>query len=138
MHVDFNVHPLHPTWLRTVNILVYLNKDWSGDLGGDLLVTSAPDQPPRAIAPVFNRGVIMLTARHTYHGYRRMSLPDGVTRKSLAVYAYRLVDENEITAYTTGWAPEGAGTAKRFLARHYDRAVKAKNRFLGSGTAKNR
>ncbi len=27
-HVDFNMHPLHDNWLRTLNILVYLNKDW--------------------------------------------------------------------------------------------------------------
>src|SRR5215213_947541 len=40
MHVDFNVHPEHPDWLRTLNILLYLNRDWRPEWGGELLVTA--------------------------------------------------------------------------------------------------
>ena len=138
MHVDFNVHPLHPTWLRTLNILVYLNQDWQDQFGGQLLVKNGVHGETRKIDPVFNRAVVMLTDDRTYHGYRKMSLPEGVTRRSLAAYAYRLVEAGEVRIRTTGWQPEDAGLAKRFLARHYDRAVKVKNRFFGSGTAGNR
>ncbi len=138
MHVDFNVHPLHKEWLRTLNILVYLNKDWKPEYDGRLLVKAAPDDEPREIEPVFNRAVIMLTDDHTFHGYRRMSLPAGVTRKSIAAYAYQAMKPDLVKPRTTGWVPESASWSKRFLARHYDRAVKVKNRFFGSGTAKNR
>lgn len=138
MHVDFNVHPLHGNWLRTLNILVYLNVGWREEFGGQLLVKNGVDGPIREIAPAFNRAVIMLTDDRTYHGYRKMALPDGVTRKSLAAYAYRHVEEGAVTARTTGWAPEGASAVKRFLARHYNRAVKVKHRFFGSATARNR
>lgn len=138
LHVDFNLHPGHPDWLRTLNVLVYLNPGWRREYGGELLVTSSPTSPPREIEPLFNRAVIMRTDDRTYHGYRRMTLPPGVTRRSLAAYAYRAVEPGAIRPRTTGWAPEDAGPAKRFLARHYDTLVQVKNRWLGSGTARNR
>src|SRR4051794_11436993 len=41
MHVDFNIHPEHADWLRTLNVLIYLNKDWDPEWGGQLLVKSS-------------------------------------------------------------------------------------------------
>ena len=138
MHVDFNVHPLHADWHRMLNILLYLNPNWQPAYGGELLVKNAPDAEPRAISPQFNRAVIMLTADSTYHGYRRMSLPPGVTRRSIATYAYRMMEPGEVKARTTGWVPEEAGVLKQLLAKNYDRLVRIKNRVFGSGTAGNR
>ena len=138
MHVDFNIHPEHKTWFRMLNVLLYLNPDWQDDYGGHLLVKTSPDATPRAISPQFNRGVIMTTTESTYHGFRRMKLPAGVTRRSIAAYGYRLVAEGESAVRTTGWAPENAGLGKRVLARGYNRVVTLKNRYLGSGTTKNR
>lgn len=138
LHVDFNVHPLHPTWLRTLNVLLYLNRGWEPAFGGELLVKASVDQVPRAISPAYNRAVIMETSDRTFHGYRKMSLPPGVTRRSIATYAYQEITVGSITPRTTGWAPEKAGPLKRSLARHYDRLVRVKNRVAGSGTARNR
>ena len=45
MHVDFNIHPEHPEWLRTLNILVYLTKDWDPEWGGQLLLKSSATGP---------------------------------------------------------------------------------------------
>ncbi|RBY86136.1 2OG-Fe(II) oxygenase [Blastococcus sp. TF02A-26] len=137
-HVDFNMHPLHPDWKRTLNVLLYLNEDWRPEYDGRLLVKNGADGETRAIEPLFNRGLIMVTDDRTYHGFARMSLPPGVTRKSIATYAYELVPEGSVVARTTGWAPEAAGVFKRTFARHYDRAVRIKTRVLGSATAKNR
>jgi Rps23 Pro-64 3,4-dihydroxylase Tpa1-like proline 4-hydroxylase len=137
-HVDFNVHPLHKTWLRTLNLLIYMNKDWKDEYGGHLLIKARPDDPPREIAPIFNRAVLMLTDDHTYHGFKKMALPPGVSRKSLATYAYQLIDEGEVRARTTGWVPEEAGLGKRLLARNYDTLVRLKNRWFGSRTSRNR
>lgn len=138
LHVDFNIHPLHPTWLRTLNVLLYLNPGWKADYGGDLLVKAAIADEPRSIEPLFNRAVIMRTDERTYHGYRKMTLPHGVARRSIATYAYREIDQGSVRARTTGWAPEEAGPIKRVLARHYDHLVRVKNRIAGSGTARNR
>ncbi|HEX8051540.1 MAG TPA: 2OG-Fe(II) oxygenase, partial [Thermoleophilaceae bacterium] len=137
-HVDFNVHPLHPDWLRVLNVLLYLNRDWRPEYGGSLELRNGLTGETGAVEPLFNRAVVMLTADHTYHGYPRMSLPPGVTRKSVAVYAYQLVPANSVRARTTGWAPDDAGWAKRLLARRYDTLVRVKTRVAGSATAKNR
>jgi hypothetical protein len=137
-HVDFNMHPLHENWLRTLNILLYLNKDWTPEYDGRLLVRANPQDEPRAIEPLFNRGVLMLTNDRSFHGFKKMSLPPGVTRKSIATYAYELVDAGSVVPHTTGWAPEDAGLLKRTVAKYYDNAVKLKTKFFGSATAKNR
>lgn len=137
-HVDFNVHPLHEDWLRTLNILLYLNEDWKPEYDGRLLLRTAPDDEPRAIEPLFNRGVLMYTNDRTYHGFRKLSLPEGVTRKSIATYAYELIDVGSVVPRTTGWSPEGGGLLKRSLAKHYNTAVKFKTKLFGSATAKNR
>jgi hypothetical protein len=137
-HVDFNMHPMHSDWLRVLNILLYLNKDWKKEYDGRLMVKARPDDEPRGIEPVFNRGLLMLTDDHSFHGFKKMSLPPGVTRKSIATYAYELVPEGSIDARTTGWSPEEGGTIKKAVARNYDSLVKIKTRIFGSATAKNR
>lgn len=137
-HLDFNMHPLHSNWLRTINILLYLNKDWKEEYDGRLLIKSSPDGETRGIAPLFNRGLLMLTDDHSYHGFKKMSLPPGVTRKSIATYAYELVPEGSFTSRTTGWSPEEGNALKRSVARHYDTLVRVKTKLLGSATAKNR
>lgn len=137
-HVDFNVHPLHPDWLRTLNALLYLNKDWKPEYDGRLLIKARPEDEPRAIEPLFNRGVIMVSDESAYHGFKRMTLPPGVTRKSIATYAYQKIEAGSAKARTTGWAPDDASRVKRSMARHYDTAVRLKTHFLGSATAKNR
>lgn len=79
--------------------------------GGELLIKNAPDAEPMAIAPLFNRAVIMLTDRYTYHGYRKMHLPPGVTRKSVATYAYEKFEVGSIRPLTTGWHRNPLGLA---------------------------
>jgi len=126
MHVDFNIHPHKADWLRMLNILVYLNPNWDEAWGGHLLVKSAVEQEPRAIAPVFNRAVIMRTADNTFHGYRRMSLPTGVTRRSVAVYAYRQVRVGEYLPHSTNWVPE-RGLGRKAVAQYLRVRTKVKN-----------
>lgn len=137
-HVDFNMHPLHGDWLRVLNVLLYLNEDWREEYDGRLLIKARPDDEPVGIAPLFNRGLLMLTDSHTYHGFKKMTLPPGVTRKSIATYAYELVPEGSVEARTTGWSPEEGSTLKKSIARHYDSLVKVKTKIFGSATAKNR
>jgi len=130
-HVDFNIHPRHDDWLRVLNILLYLNKDWPASYGGDLLVRRNPTDEPRSIAPQFNRCVIMLTSDFTYHGYRKMTLPPGVTRKSVAAYAYEQIRAGSTPKRTTSWAPEDAGIGKRILARYWSQGSAAKEKLQG-------
>lgn len=131
-HVDFNIHPKHKDWLRVLNVLLYLNKGWQPEWDGCLLVRTDPKNEPRAIEPKFNRAVFMLTSDNTFHGFRKMSLPEGVSRKSIAGYAYELIDEGSLKARTTSWAPEDGGVVKKTLAKQWTRLSAAKNRVTGS------
>ena len=77
---------------------------------------------------------MMLTGDSTYHGFRRMSLPPGVTRRSIAGYAYQLIDQGSLKARTTAWAPEGGGVVKQALAAHWTKLAAAKGRLTGKKT----
>ena len=74
---------------------------------------------------------MMLTSDNTYHGFRKMSLPPGVTRKSIAGYAYELIHEGSRKPRTTSWAPEGGGVVKQVLARHWTSLAAAKDKIAG-------
>jgi Rps23 Pro-64 3,4-dihydroxylase Tpa1-like proline 4-hydroxylase len=132
-HVDFNVHPKHADWLRVLNLLLYMNKDWADESQGALLIRTDPKDEPKSVAPLFNRAVFMLTSDNTFHGYRKMTLPEGVTRKSIAGYAYELIDSSSgIKARTTSWAPEEGSVVKKTLARHWTGLAAAKNKLTGN------
>lgn len=138
LHTDFNIHPAHPDWLRELNILIYLNPGWEASWGGELQLTDDPERPGVSVEPVFNRAVIMESTDTSFHGYRHLSFPAGTARRSLAAYAYSLVQDGSVTRRTTNWVPQDANPVKALLARNWNRIVLTKNRFFGSGTLKNR
>ncbi|WP_430410393.1 2OG-Fe(II) oxygenase [Kordia sp.] len=90
IHADFTVHPHKKMWRRRVNVLVYLNKDWEADYGGDLeLWEKDMSKCAVKIAPVFNRIVIFNTDEDSYHGFPDpITCPEDVTRKSIALYYF--------------------------------------------------
>lgn len=139
MHVDFNTHPLHEDWFRNLNILLYLNKDWSPSFGGQLKIRHR-EQPDSTtlIEPIFNRCVIMFTRDYTLHGYDRISFPLGQYRRSIAAYAYSQLAADRPKHRTTVWYPEDAGTAKKIVGRYWPKLVRVKNALFGSSTAKNK
>lgn len=135
MHADFNRHPVESNWLRTINILLYLNPTYKESYGGHLELVNAKSGSSGRISPLDNRLVLMLTKEHTLHGYKRINFPAGLYRTSLAAYAYQL-DDNfaDLPARTTSWKPTNAGVLKRMIAHLSPWLVRAKNRLLGSGT----
>ena len=36
MHLDYNYHPINNNWWREVNLLLYMNKNWKQEYGGQL------------------------------------------------------------------------------------------------------
>jgi hypothetical protein len=93
-HVDFNydeAQQLH----RRLNLIVYLNKEWSGEWGGALEMHSNPRDPAAnhvtSYAPVFNRCVMFETNERSWHGFPRIDLPADkrhLSRKSISIYLY--------------------------------------------------
>lgn len=113
VHTDTERHPLGKPFCQSLNIIVYLNRDWPDDYGGHLELWSRDgSQCVQRIAPLFNRTVIFESGTNTYHGHPRpLACPPGRSRISLAAYYYRLnrpIDAN-YTGFQTrvGWIHDG-------------------------------
>ena len=89
IHVDFNHHKVM-NLERRINVLIYLNKDWEDSYGGQLeLWNRDMSECVESVLPLFNRCAIFSTIADSYHGNPQpINHPDGVTRKSIALYYY--------------------------------------------------
>ncbi len=110
MHTDFLWHKKLSLY-RRLNLLIYLNSNWNEQWGGDLcLATSKNDvvTMKSKIYPIFNRTVLFTTTNLTLHGHPDpMRLPEGIHRKSIALYYY------------IPRKPEGLGLAMGNATRYY-------------------
>jgi hypothetical protein len=89
IHADFNHHkPMNLE--RRINLLIYLNKEWQADYGGELeLWDQGMQQKVVNTVPLFNRCVIFNTGSDTYHGNPKpVNHPQGLPRRSIALYYY--------------------------------------------------
>jgi hypothetical protein len=74
---------------RRLNILIYLNKNWKEEYGGGLeMWNSDVSKMEKCVLPAFNRCLIFETSEISYHGYGRINIPEGETRKSIYGYYY--------------------------------------------------
>jgi hypothetical protein len=89
VHADFNRHRDFGLD-RRLNLLVYLNKDWKSEYGGNLeLWDREMSKCEGRVAPLFNRVMIFGTTDFTYHGHPDpLQCPEGMTRKSMALYYF--------------------------------------------------
>lgn len=101
IHVDFHKHR-SMNLDRRLNVLIYLNKDWKEEYGGNFELWEK-DMSTCAVkvAPLFNRMAMFSTAGASWHGHPNpLSCPPDRSRKSLALYYY------------TAGRPEGDLTSK--------------------------
>ena len=119
VHVDFNYHParrLH----RRLNLILFLNAEWRPEWGGILELHLDPwsrgGDEVRYVAPWMNYCVIFETTERSWHGFRTVEAPEGVSRRSIAVYFYsKERPQEEIEApHATIYAPWPL--AERFAA----------------------
>ena len=89
VHADFNKHGQY-NLDRRLNLLLYLNKDWKEEYGGNLeLWDRDMKRCERKVAPLFNRVMVFGTTDFTYHGHPEpLQCPEGMTRKSMALYYF--------------------------------------------------
>jgi Rps23 Pro-64 3,4-dihydroxylase Tpa1-like proline 4-hydroxylase len=89
VHADFNKHGAYGLD-RRLNLLLYLNKDWREEYGGHLQLWDREMTRCEArVTPLFNRVMIFSTTDFSYHGHPDpLSCPEGMTRKSLALYYF--------------------------------------------------
>src|SRR5205823_4330439 len=88
VHVDFNYiekRQLH----RRLNILIYFNKDWRPEWGGNIeLWDKNVKFCHQSLSPIFNRCVVFATNEISFHGVTAVNCPAGGSRKSFAAYYY--------------------------------------------------
>jgi len=89
IHTDFN-RLSRLDMYRRLNALLYLNKDWRPEYRGDLELWSEDcSRCVKSVAPIFNRLVVFTTNKRSFHGHPApLATPEGVTRKSIALYYY--------------------------------------------------
>ena len=88
IHIDFNIHSVRNIH-RRINLLIFLNKDWQESYGGMLeLWNNNVSKLEKSILPIINRCVIFETNEISYHGYNKINVPEGITRKSFYGYFY--------------------------------------------------
>lgn len=86
VHIDSNFNPMEDLW-RRLNLLIYLNKDWKDEYGGELELWDQEMTKCETTVPCdWNRAVIFLTDETTPHGYGKITVPEGETRKSFYTY----------------------------------------------------
>jgi hypothetical protein len=110
IHADFTVHHHHSNWRRRVNLILYLNEVWSEDWGGAIeLWDRSMTRCVVKVPPLLNHAVIFSTDEDSYHGFPdALTCPEGVTRKSVALYYY--TEESGANARSTNYRarPEDA------------------------------
>jgi Rps23 Pro-64 3,4-dihydroxylase Tpa1-like proline 4-hydroxylase len=89
VHADFNKHRDF-NLDRRLNLLLYLNKDWREEYGGHLqLFDRGVTRCEAKVLPIFNRMMVFGTTDFTFHGHPDpLQCPEGMTRKSLALYYF--------------------------------------------------
>lgn len=93
VHIDVNLNPEAGLW-RRVNLLIYLNKNWKDEYGGHLeLWDKEMKVMHHRVAPSHNRAVIFYTDENSPHGYSKINVPEGETRKSFYTYFYTEIGE---------------------------------------------
>ncbi len=75
---------------RRVNMILYLNRDWSSSYGGDLELWDADRRScVTTIAPVAGRMVVFNTDVPSWHGHPQpLHCPIGTSRRSVALYYF--------------------------------------------------
>ena len=86
MHADYTKHFTLPL-MRRINVLIYLNRDWNVDWGGELVLQDPKNGKKVSYPPNFNRTIIFPTTAKTLHGVpKALNCPSDRSRKLLSIY----------------------------------------------------
>ena len=113
VHADFNHHE-KLNLERRINVLIYLNKDWNDEFGGQLeLWDKDMNGCVVSTTPIFNRCVIFNTTSKSFHGNPHpIDHPGQVPRRSIALYYYTATWNDLMREQTTQFRPRPNSTDK--------------------------
>jgi hypothetical protein len=105
IHTDFSHHHYHKHWRRRLNLILYLNESWQEEWGGSIeLWDSSMHRCVAKYPPRLNHALIFKTDERSFHGFPEpLQCPEGVSRKSLAVYYYTVDDSAKTAIRSTNY-----------------------------------
>lgn len=108
VHQDYAIHPKLGL-RRVVNAIFYVEPKWSRLFGGGLEFWSGLDSPVQCcerVEALFNSMVLFRTDLGSWHGFPEpLTCPDGVLRKSLAMYYLAPVELSTPQRFRARYAP---------------------------------
>jgi Rps23 Pro-64 3,4-dihydroxylase Tpa1-like proline 4-hydroxylase len=117
IHIDYNLHPIKKMF-RKLNLILFFNKQWENAWGGNLeLWDKNVTTCVQSISPLFNRCVIFECSEFSYHGYNRITIPEGITRKSCYQY-YFIPAPDDISFHDTTFKPRPKEHAVKKIATY--------------------
>ena len=105
IHSDYTHHPAALPLRRRVNVLIYLNRDWDREWGGDIeLWDYGTRQCGARYAPLFNRILIFPTTSKTLHGQpSRLRCPADISRRFISLYYWSAASSGEDSGEPIHW-----------------------------------
>lgn len=102
VHADFN-HHIPMNLERRINVLIYLNRNWTDAYGSQLELWDVPmTRCVKSYLPLFNRCVIFNTTSLSNHGNPQpVQHPAAVPRRSIALYYYTATWDDTKRPHTT-------------------------------------
>jgi hypothetical protein len=114
VHVDRNL-AYSLGLVRRLSLLIYLNKNWKSEYGGQLELWSKDGKNREvSIDPVFNRTAIFEITDENFHGVPSVvRCPEGRTRDCFVVYYHTVaLPGDKMTPHTSIYAPSRYGEKK--------------------------
>lgn len=106
IHLDYSIHPITQKE-RRCNLIIYLNRHWKKEYGGDLQMWDASlKECTQLVSPSWNTAVLFRTSDISYHGIPRpIQCPDSEARRSLAIYYVSQAREEAKPRYKAEFFP---------------------------------
>jgi len=108
IHLDYNIHPITGKE-RRVNLIIYLNKNWKKEYGGDIKLydNEFNEYNKNEDVSMWNTGYLFRTSDISYHGLPTpIKCPENEFRKSLAIYYVSEPRENLTKRFKAEFFPQ--------------------------------
>lgn len=123
IHLDYNIHPITKKE-RRVNLIIYLNKYWKEEYGGNLKLYDKDLNEVYDMyenIPMWNTAILFKTCDNSYHGLPEpIKCPDDVYRKSIAIYYVSKPRENLTERYKAEFFPKPNQPVNENLKKLYE------------------
>lgn len=120
VHADHNTHPNDNGLYRRLNLLIYMNPVWETKWGGVLELWDRDGKAPAtSVVPLLNRCIIMEVNDRAFHGYRKLRVPEGISRNAVVAYYYapKPAMLQDVEPHPTIFARAGQTTIQRLVQR---------------------